>query len=286
MPNKILSFFLTPILFASIAFAQSNDPIRPVSKLPKCKGTQSDSWSNCVGKKTFEGDRTYEGEFHNGAPDGEGVLSWSGLIVHYGKFKNGYPHGEGVRISEFHDFKSRREGTWLFGRQEGQGTETSSDGSRYEGNFENGEKSGQGVEITKGKNKYVGEFKFDKWHGNGTLILSTGWRFIGKFKFGQKHGVGSFFDEKGKKRSMGQYRGGKLNGFGFLSAATGERFSEGFYQDDALVKKELVDETLLEENFIDIDPLDFVLENPNNLPLCPLKSDGSPDRRNRCWEKI
>jgi hypothetical protein len=284
MYNKILSFFLTPILFASIAFAQSNDTIRPKSKLPKCNGMQSDSWSNCAGKKAFEGDRTYEGEFHNGTPDGEGVFSEGGLIVHYGKFKNGYPHGEGIEIIKYGDSETRNEGSWVFGLQEGQGIQTNSNGTRYEGTFEKGVKSGQGVETMKDGEKYVGEFKFGNRHGNGVLIYPHGGRFVGGFKFGKKHGVGTHFDAKGIMWGKGQYRGGSLNGFAFY-VDDGKRYFEGFYQDYKLVRKESVDETLLEENFIDIDPLDFVVENPNNLSSCPIKSDGYADRRNRCWRK-
>ncbi len=287
MYNKILSFFIAPMLFASIAFAQGNETIRPKSKLPKCKGAHSIKWINCYGEFLI-GDsnnrETYVGEFQNGLPHGIGI-SRDELYTYAGTFKYGLKNGSGIQTFKLNGYESRLEGTWFSGRLEGQGTEINSDGSRYDGNFENGQKSGQGVEVTKDKDKYVGEFKLGKRNGNGTLILSTGWRFVGKFKFGEKYGVGSFFDEKGKKRSMGQYRGGKLNGFGFMSAASGERFSEGFYQDDVLVKKELVDENLLEENFIDIDIEKFIVENPNNLPLCPLKNDGFPDHEKKCWDK-
>jgi hypothetical protein len=274
-------------LISSMGFSQTLDSNQTKSKFPKCKGKYSAKWSNCNGEISFgEGDdrETYQGEFQNGLPHGEGIKKRD-LFTYVGTFKYGLENGIGVRSFKLNGYESKLEGTWVSGSLEGQGVEKNSDGSSYEGNFKNSYKSGEGIQISKDKDKYVGEFQFDQRHGSGTLILSTGWRFVGKFKFGEKYGVGSFFDEKGKKRSMGQYRGGKKNGFGFMITKNGNRFDEGFYESDVLVKKEFVDEALLEENFIDIDIEKFIVENPNNLPLCPLKNDGFPDYEKKCWEK-
>lgn len=273
-------------LISSMAFSQTLDSNRTKSKFPKCKGKYSAKWNNCNGEISFgEGDdrETYQGEFQNGLPHGEGIKK-KDLFTYVGTFKYGLENGIGVRSFKFNGYESKLEGTWVSGRLEGQGTEKNSDGSSYEGNFKNSYKSGQGIEISKENDKYVGEFQFDQRDGSGTLILSTGWRFVGKFRLGEKYGVGSFFDEKGNNRGVGQYRGGKLNGFGLKRTATGERFEEGFYEDDVLVKKESFDEALLEENFLDVDVKKFIVENPNNLPECPLNASGNRDYEKKCWE--
>jgi len=285
MVKKFLIFAFISLI-SSMAFSQALDSNRTKSKFPKCKGKYSAKWNNCNGEISFgEGDdrETYQGEFQNGLPHGEGIKTRD-VFTYVGTFKYGRENGIGVRSFKFNGYESKLEGTWVSGRLEGQGTEKNSDGSSYEGTFENSYKSGQGIQISKDKDKYVGEFQFDRRHGNGTVILSTGWRFVGKFRFGEEYGVGSFFDEKGQNRGVGQYRGGKLNGFGLKRTATGERFGEGFYEDDVLVKRESFDEALLEENFLDIDVKNFIVENPNNLPECPLNVSGKRDYEKKCWE--
>ncbi len=255
------------------------------SKLPRCKGVHSAKWNSCFGEITYEdrGRRTYTGEFQKGLPHGEGTLVWDSMITHTGTFKFGEENGKGVRIFKLDGYESRYEGTWIAGRQFGKGTKTTSDGESYDGDFENSYKNGLGVEISKDKAKYVGEFKDDKRHGNGTIIFPGGHRFTGGFKGGQRYGVGSAFDAEGKLIFYGQFRGGEANGLGFKLDSSGKKIEEGIYQNGEFLKKELVSEERVKKEFVDIDLKDFIVINPNKLPLCEIKPNGYPRLDKRCW---
>jgi len=282
--TKFLQAAAATVIIFSVAFtgARAGDVKR---KLPNCKGENSAKWNNCYGQIKYEdrGKPTYVGEFQNGLPHGEGKLIWDSMVTHTGTFKYGDENGKGVRIFKWEGYESRYEGTWISGRQTGKGTITSSDGESYEGNFENNYRNGQGVEITKDKEKYVGEFKDDKRHGNGTIILPSGIRFTGSFKGGKKYGVGSAFDVEGKLIFFGQFRGGAANGLGFKLDSSGKKIEEGIYKNGELLKPELVSEERVKNEFVDIEITDFIVNNPNKLPLCEIKSNGYPRLDKRCW---
>jgi hypothetical protein len=254
------------------------------SKLPKCKGKYSAKWDRCFGEITYQdrGKRTYVGEFHNGLPHGEGKLIWD-FIIHTGTFKYGEENGKGIRIFKLEGYESQHEGTWIDGRQRGKGKITTSDGDSYEGDFENNLKNGEGVEISKDKEKYIGQFKDDKRHGSGTIIFPSGYRFIGNFKGGQRNGIGSMYDATGKKIFFGQFRGGAANGFGFKLDISGKKIEEGIYQNGELLKNEAVSEERIKNTFVDVQVKDFIVNNPNKLPRCEIKSNGYPNLEKRCW---
>jgi hypothetical protein len=289
---KLVALITLALLVVSISVSaaeQGYQQPKVKSTLPKCKGSFSIKWHGCFGKVAFEymGKASYEGEFQNGAFNGLGSMTTAdGSIVYIGTFKDGFQHGEGTEVIKVSGYESKTTGTWIRGQQQGKGTTANSDGSSYEGDFVNGLKDGQGIEITDKKEKYVGEFKNDKRHGQGTIILSDGSRFIGRFKGGAKFGYGAEFNASGKKVFVGQFLGGKPSGLGYQINSNGEKINEGFYEQGMFVRKEKVSDEDLENSSQSIDFLDFIVNNPNNLPNCPLKSDGYPDLQKRCWWRI
>jgi len=75
----------------------------------------------------------------------------------------------------------------------GQGTETTPDGSKYVGEYKDGERNGQGTETFSNGEKYIGEFKDGKFHGQGTKTWSDG-MYVGKYRDG-KLSTGIFYDK-------------------------------------------------------------------------------------------
>lgn len=112
------------------------------------------------GVKTLPGGR-YEGEFLNGEPHGQGVMT----------FMDG----------------SHYEGGWRSNRFHGKGVFTFPDGARYEGDFRDDEFHGQGVMTSPDGRSYEGEFRDSEFQGEGIVTVSRGASDGG----GLWHGFGS-----------------------------------------------------------------------------------------------
>lgn len=162
---------------------------------------------------------SYSGDFVNGKKEGLGKAEnqFSGETeVYEGEWKNDLRQGKGKLISSSEYGGSTTVGTWtnniLSGYaeetgqytdpmtlkletstykgmysenvKEGQGTETSSDGT-YTGNFSGGSKNGTGKMVYKDGRIYDGQWKDGSPHGQGTMTLANKTIQTGKFIYGE-----------------------------------------------------------------------------------------------------
>ena len=121
---------------------------------------------------TFFDESHYVGSWDNGAPAGEGVIT----------YKNG----------------DRYEGSWNGWQREGYGVFTSADGERYEGYWLNDQKHGYGIEINKKGDRYEGNWEKNLKHGEGKLVCADGDRFEGTWRFGNQltgYRIMHYFDD-------------------------------------------------------------------------------------------
>ena len=90
---------------------------------------------------TLFGEERYEGEYRNGFPHGQGVMTWSNGTRYDGEWLDGLLHGQGVLT--WLEVATTREGTRYIGEfrdgnLHGPGVVTKPDGTRYEGNWRYG----------------------------------------------------------------------------------------------------------------------------------------------------
>ena len=139
--------------------------------LPNCNSSKNfESWSGCEGIISGDGN-TYNGEWRDGLPHGQGSFTIDGDLSYTGQFQNGYPNG--------------------------QGTIRWTNGDTQFGEFKDGLPNGQGTFINANGNKYVGEWKNDKYHGKGIFIYANGNKQVGEFENGEPTGSHEFVDSKG-----------------------------------------------------------------------------------------
>lgn len=100
------------------------------------------------------------------------------------------------------------------GYQNGQGTQTWSDGSKYVGEWKDGERNGQGTYIFSDDDKenwrntwYVGEWKNNVYHGKGTLN-NMFFEYEGEWRDGKKHGQG-IETPRGMEPYIGEWKNGE-----------------------------------------------------------------------------
>lgn len=141
-----------------------------------------------------------------------------------GEFKDGLPNGQGIR---YQTNGSRSEGHFVNGLLEGQGQVFDSNGTLcYEGNFKTGKMNGEGTQYWKG-HKYEGEFHEGRREGLGVLYQADGRKYTGPFKNGSPEGEGVLITPGGT-RYTGQFKGGRPNGHGDLWRADGMCYSGNF----------------------------------------------------------
>jgi hypothetical protein len=129
------------------------------------EGCEGNCWDG-VGKLTFPYKHVYEGQTYNG------------------EWREGEPHGEG-RMDKWKD-NTWYEGEWYRGRAHGQGKTQLPDGHHYVGEFERGLRHGQGTlhkVVCEGVKcwgqpgdggKYVGGFRRGRFHGEGHVHAIDG----------------------------------------------------------------------------------------------------------------
>jgi hypothetical protein len=127
------------------------------------------------------GDR-YEGNFHNGLPEGHGVLIHPNGDHYEGNFHNGLPEGHGTytwQNGQYYD------GDFQNGFLEGNGVLIRPNGDRYEGDFHNNQPEGRGTYTWRNGDRYYGEFKNWLPNGYGTYVRAIdGFRWSGLFRNG------------------------------------------------------------------------------------------------------
>ena len=227
-------------------------PLWAQSKLPPCprpdytKSTHTERfahWHQCFGRYRAElndknkGD-LYEGEFQNGAFNGQGKYTSANGEKYVGEYKDGKYHGRGA-----YDFAGgdRYIGEYREGSFNGKGTYTFANGSKYVGEHQDGTFHGYGTYYhnSPGENKgdrYVGEFKSGKYFGQGTYNFVNGNKFSGEFKDNLPDGMGHFDFINGDKY-VGEFKGWARQGKGILTYADGSK-QEGWWNDDKFVRAE------------------------------------------------
>tara|TARA_Y100000768_G_scaffold372339_1_gene339917 strand:- start:554 stop:1090 length:537 start_codon:yes stop_codon:yes gene_type:complete len=129
--------------------------------LPDCPDDITTIWHNCYGFSGMGdgGDDTYEGEWKNNVPHGQGTYIFANGDKYVGNYKDG--------------------------RRNGQGTFTFPGGDKYEGNFKDEKYNGQGSYTFANGDKYVGNYKDDNFHGLGTYTFADGFKQTGFFMNGE-----------------------------------------------------------------------------------------------------
>ena len=187
----------------------------PVKIIDVPKWIKNDMDSKFVVKKTVNG-----GMFRRFV---DGKWGWYGVLFErkvkgkWGWYENGDEIKDGKYVGEFAFGKpngsgkysysngDKYEGEWRSGRRTGNGTYSYHDGRRYVGEWKNGKIVGWGTYTWPSGTKYVGEFKNETRNGQGTLILPDGTRFVGMFKNGKKDGQGKLTLPDGRK-VIGEFR--------------------------------------------------------------------------------
>jgi len=146
---------------------------------------------------------TWSGGCTAGKMSGSGKLVWSYVkrdkrlqSTFEGQWKDGRPHGQGVLIKANGDHYA---GQYKDGKKHGQGVYTYASGTRYEGQWKDGKKHGQGVYTGANGDRYEGQVKNDKPHSQGVYTYANGDRYEGPWKDGKPHGQGVFITKTGKR---------------------------------------------------------------------------------------
>ena len=135
---------------------------------------------------------SYKGPFNaQGLPHGsDGVMKWTNGDVYEGNFVNGARNGEGWL--HFAD-GSYYFGDWADNLMHGCGTRRFPNGNTYRGSYKRGKRDGKEghFEFVNG-NVYEGEFEDDMFHGQGIFTYKNGVTYQGGFCKGKRQGNGAY----------------------------------------------------------------------------------------------
>ena len=151
------SALLIAVLISSSSWA--------LAELPRCPSGDSDNWNECIGKRTYKNDATYEGEFRNGKENGRGTFLSAYWEKYVGEFKDGKFNGQGSywypKASRY-DSTNEYVGEWKDGEINGQGTMNYASGAKYIGEWKGGKKDGKGVYYYAGNSEHVDAGMYSK----------------------------------------------------------------------------------------------------------------------------
>eukprot|EP00927_Polykrikos_kofoidii_P026662 TRINITY_DN2370_c0_g1_i1.p1 TRINITY_DN2370_c0_g1~~TRINITY_DN2370_c0_g1_i1.p1 ORF type:complete len:587 (-),score=72.97 TRINITY_DN2370_c0_g1_i1:61-1821(-) len=173
---------------------------------------------------------SYEGQWVFSTRHGKGVLKREGIGSFLGQFRNGYPDGEGVLTMpkpNAEDMKpSEFKGQWLDGNADGEGTFCHADGYTYIGEWSFDFKHGTGEESF-GTSSYQGTFVHGYRHGQGKIKFPDGTTYEGEMFRDDMHGAGRyvFHDEA---VYVGNWLHGKMHGAGTVLWRDGSRLEACF----------------------------------------------------------
>lgn len=123
---------------------------------------------------------SYDGNWKAGKMHGRGVFMFDDEKTYDGDFANNRPNGQGN--AEYIDGR-HYDGEWKDGEYQGKGTYWTDDGLKFEGEYALGRRNGYGKLKFPCGLVYEGEFHDNKPHGRGTMQSKlTGWAYEGTFE--------------------------------------------------------------------------------------------------------
>jgi hypothetical protein len=124
------------------------------------------------------------------------TITWSGQCI------DGFAHGKGILQWYLNGVENGKyEGTYMYGKRNGQGTEILVNGEKYVGEWKDDKRNGQGSYTWPNEGKYVGEWKDGKRNGQGTLMYSDGRKYVGEWHSDWKDGQGIETYASGQQQS-------------------------------------------------------------------------------------
>jgi hypothetical protein len=141
---------------------------------------------NGFGSLTLPDGVKYRGQFQNGVKEGYGIMLWK-TRTYDGEWIQDQPHGQGRVVWSNGAIYT---GQFQFGKYHGLGVYVWPSGKKFVGRWENGIKNGHGLYTWPNGKKYDGEYKDGLKHGYGRMIWADGSTYYGGFKCNQRHGRG------------------------------------------------------------------------------------------------
>lgn len=203
-----------------------------IRRLNRFNGKEEDtSVPQGKGKIHWPGGDKYRGQFHDGAPNGEGIKTFvEDQTVIECTFINGHAQGEGRLTRPGEAAGLVYTGSFFADKQDGWGKEIWNNGNAYEGQFTKGKKGPKGSFKFGDGNEYEGEFKNDALSGKGKLTNDKKEMcYDGEWKDNKMHGYGVYKWHKDGRRYQGNYIDDKKHGFGVYKWENG-RIYYGFWQ--------------------------------------------------------
>jgi hypothetical protein len=154
------------------------------------KGGYSNGQFNGKGKEKYSDGSTYKGDYSGGERNGKGKLTLNGDSLFKGEWKDGKRwNGKGKEtITDSYNVFKIFEGTWLYGKYDGQG-----------------EWMCYTVGEEESRETYVGHFAKSIRNGYGVFTYSDGKTYKGEWKDDYKTGYGEEYDADGSLICSGMY---------------------------------------------------------------------------------
>lgn len=172
----LLLFICTQQLHAAETPCRVLDPDIADEYQGDCKDGLAD------GHGIAKGRDTYEGDFREGKPHGEGKYAWFNGDVYKGSWVEGRRNGWGVLRRPNGSYY---EGEWKDGKRHGNGKYKWQDGAYYEGEWQNDERHGVGIYYGKDNSYYKGEWQHGLQHGRGLYKWPDGTYIKGRWNKGE-----------------------------------------------------------------------------------------------------
>jgi hypothetical protein len=176
-----------------------------------------------------DGNRSYEGQIHQGEPSGHGT--WAGPDLDDPSMECRYTsqvvqaaHNGNPGLYVFvYGPQHRYEGEAVCGVPHGVGTEVHN-GVTYTGHWKNGKFDGEGEVVNPDSSVYRGQFVAGQRHGQGTYRFVDCGVYSGSWKKGQPNGRG-MWTYPDKSVYVGEWKAGVRHGLGTLTEADGYDYS-------------------------------------------------------------
>ena len=177
--------------------------------LPNCVGNYaSETWSGCLGQRTYSNGAQYVGEFMAGLRHGKGTHTYSNGSKYVGNWEDDKRDGQGTFEMKTALMKIVQDGLWVNDVFQGE--------NKMETSYENElgqplcvgspHEMSQMPDVSKnwnaclgeirweysGGGSYVGEFENGAWHGQGTFKQGPNEEYVGEWQNNQPHGQGTY----------------------------------------------------------------------------------------------